>query len=111
MQYQVKEADLATAWSNNVPVVATPVLVWLCEMASIEATKESGEDIFTVGYAHDCKHLASARLGDTLSACAKLVNRSEKRLTFETQVLLGDTILMSSVHTRAIVNPEIFGKR
>ena len=32
----VKEADTAANWGNELPVLATPVLLWLSEIAAME---------------------------------------------------------------------------
>ncbi|SPJ41438.1 hypothetical protein CHUV2995_02252 [Corynebacterium diphtheriae subsp. lausannense] len=61
IEYSVEEKDLATNWRNDLPVVSTPVLVWLCEIAAMDELSHSlGVDIFTVGFSHECKHVGRA---------------------------------------------------
>ena len=35
LTYKVSAGDLATAWRNDVPVLATPLLLWLSELAAM----------------------------------------------------------------------------
>lgn len=106
MKYTVKNGDLATAWRNDIAVVSTPVLVWLCEMAALEVMEGEGITDFSVGYAHECKHVSSARLGDVLDATARLRESRGNRLVFDSEVRLGETVLMRSQHTRVTVDRD-----
>lgn len=67
IEYSVEEKDLATNWRNDLPVVSTPVLVWLCEIAAMDELSHSlGVDIFTVGFSHECKHVGGVRQGSSI---------------------------------------------
>lgn len=108
--HQVQEGELATNWQNDVPVLATPVLLWLAELAcmrAIENSLESGK--MTLGYAHDIRHMSPTPVGWTISIEAELVkNENDKLLTFKVQAQDTEDVILSGSHTRAIVDRARF---
>ncbi len=107
--HEVQEADLATNWRNDVPVLATPVLLWLGELAAmraIDGTLEPG--MMTLGYGHDMRHLAPTPKGWRVTLEAELVSIKDKILTFRIEGRDGEGIIASGTHTRAIVGKARF---
>ena len=57
--HTVMPTDLATHWKNQLPVLATPILLWLAELATIKAVEGAlAPDSMTVGIGHHNRHLA-----------------------------------------------------
>lgn len=104
-----KEDYLATSWKNDVPVLATPILVWLAELACMEATDGAlapGE--MTVGYGHDLKHQAATPAGWEFEISAVLTQVNDNLLTFEVSARDEMEEIFKGTHIRAIVNKEKF---
>ncbi len=100
---------LATNWKNDVPVLATPILLWLAELACMEALEGVlGQEEMSVGYSHDVKHLAATPENWDFVIQAKLVAIDSSFLTF--QVSAKDSLdeIFSGTHVRAIINRERF---
>jgi len=80
----VREADTAAALgSGDVPVLATPRLIALCEQASCQAIAEQlrpGET--TVGLRVEFTHVAPTRVGSTVRAEATLERVDGLRMVF-----------------------------
>ncbi|WP_300730178.1 hypothetical protein [Pseudomonas sp.] len=109
--HTVKPADLATYWKNDIPVLATPILLWLAELASMKAV----EGLFnaskmTVGIAHNSQHLAPTPVGFTVKIRATVKSATAKRILFDVEATDGLEIILSGTHTRAIVDREIFAQ-
>jgi predicted thioesterase len=105
----VTQADLATNWRNDVPVLATPVLLWLTELACMDATDtciETGS--MTVGYQHDVRHLAATPHSWNVQIVAELVEIDGKMLKFEIAANDGQDEILQGFHTRAIIKREPF---
>lgn len=111
--HQVLESELAANWRNDVPVLATPVLLWLAELACMRAVDnllEPGQ--MTLGYAHDMRHLAPTPHGWTITIEAELeLVEDNKLLTFRLEGRDGEEVILSGTHTRAIVDREKFLSR
>lgn len=59
-RHRVTECDSAKRWRNDLPVLATPLLLWLSEVTAMEALAEYlEEDEMTVGLSHESSHLAA----------------------------------------------------
>ncbi|MFB9313794.1 thioesterase family protein [Nocardioides plantarum] len=109
----VETGHLATAWANDLPVLATPVLLWWAELAAIAAiAPDVGPEVapgwMSVGAAHDVRHLAPTRLGATVRVSATLVEVEGASLTFEVAAHDGDRPVLSGTHVRGIVDRERF---
>ncbi|MCY1706292.1 MULTISPECIES: thioesterase family protein [Pannonibacter] len=107
--HQVQDSDLATNWRNDVPVLATPVLLWLGELAAmraIEGTLQAGQ--MTLGYGHDMRHLAPTPKGWNVTLEAELIRIEDKILTFSIEARDGEGVIASGTHTRAIVDKGRF---
>jgi fluoroacetyl-CoA thioesterase len=103
-RHRVTEQDTASRWRNDLPVLATPVLLWLSEITAMEALAgflEDGE--MTVGLSHDSSHLAATPVGHEVSLTAVLVERRGNRLVFEVSAHDGVDVVLRGRHTRAVV--------
>ena len=80
----VTPTDLAPAWrSGDVPVLATPRLVALCEEATVAAVAALlAPSETTVGTRVELDHLAPSPVGARVEATAVLEQVSGRRLTF-----------------------------
>lgn len=107
---RVGDADTAIAHgSGDVPVLATPRLVALCEQAAILAVAGSLPDnTTTVGMRVEVTHLAPTAVGQSVEAEATLDRIEGKRLTFKVSVHDERSIVAAGKVTRAIVHRDAF---
>ncbi len=86
---EVGESDTAIAHaSGDVPVLATPRLVALCEEATVLAIAGCFDSSLTsVGTHVEIDHLAASRVGESVTAQAELVEVEGRRLSFEVTVV------------------------
>ena len=109
LSHDVVDADLATNWRNDVPVLATPILLWLAELACMRAIENCLDaELMSLGLGHDSRHLAPTPKGWKVTVEAELVAISEKTLTFDVLATDPQGEIFSGHHTRAIVNRERF---
>jgi predicted thioesterase len=108
---EVGESDTAIAHaSGDVPVLATPRLVALCEEATVLAIAGSLDPSLTsVGTHVEIDHLAASRVGESVTAQAALVDVEGRRLTFEVTVVdaVGELVARSRIR-RAVVDRTRF---
>ena len=110
--HQVERTDTADAWGNELDVLATPVLLWLAEVASMHAVDGVlAEGEMTVGAEHAVKHLAPTPLGDSVRVRATLAHVDGKRLTFEVVAADGMETVLEGTHTRYVVDRKRFRGR
>ncbi|NMH68981.1 hypothetical protein HF072_09290 [Bacillus sp. RO3] len=105
----VEETDLATNWQNDVPVLATPILLWLSEIACMKAVEqELSSDMMTVGYSHHSRHVAASILGEKVKITATLNRVENKKLFFN--VVAHDTNgeVFKGEHERIIIDKNKF---
>lgn len=106
----VAEADTAIAMrSGDVPVLATPRLIALCEEAAVAAVADhvpAGRT--TVGMRVQVDHLAPTVVGTAVAAEATLERIEGRRLTFT--VTVNDTcgLVAAGKVTRVVVETERF---
>ena len=81
---EVSERDTASAvGSGDVPVLATPRLIALCEQATVAAIAgQLPDDFTTVGTRIECDHTRPSFVGDVVSARATLVDVDARRLQY-----------------------------
>ena len=109
MTHVVAVSDLATAWKNDVPVLATPVLLWLAEITCMRAIEDDLPDgSMTLGFRHDVSHLAPTPLGWTITLHATLTGIDDKLLTFSVRAHDGNDLILSGEHTRGLVSKSRF---
>lgn len=111
--HTVQAKDSALEWGNDLPVLATPVLLWLSEitcMLVIEDALEDGE--MTVGYAHtEAHHLAATPVGWTVTIEATLTEADRKMLHFTVEARDSQDVVFRGTHIRAVINRQRFGER
>ncbi|KAA0563503.1 hypothetical protein F0342_11835 [Bacillus sp. CH30_1T] len=109
MTHIVEEKDLATNWRNDVPVLATPILLWLSEIACMKAIEqEISTDMMTVGYSHHSRHQAASSLGEEVTITATLTRVENKKLCFD--VVAHDTNgeIFKGEHERFLIDKNKF---
>jgi fluoroacetyl-CoA thioesterase len=106
----VTEADTAPTWgSGDVPVLATPRLIALCEEAACRAVKDQvkpGET--TVGLQVEFTHVAPTRIGSLVRAEATLERVDGARLVFTVSAADGCGLVGAGKVTRVVVDRERF---
>lgn len=112
LTHEVREQDLATAYANDVSVLATPVLLWLAEVAAMRAIEEELEPgAMSVGAAHRARHLAATPLGHTVTVSARLVEVDGARLRFEVSGRDEVEEILAGEHERFLIAAERFRDR
>ncbi|KZM71637.1 thioesterase family protein [Nocardia terpenica] len=112
VEHTVTEKDTAMRWGNDLPVLSTPVLLWLSELAAMRAVEPYVvPGWMTVGIAHDSSHLAPSVEGNTISINATLVDVDGSRLRFDVSAEDGETVILAGSHTRGVINSERFRQR
>ncbi|HEX3507565.1 MAG TPA: hotdog domain-containing protein [Candidatus Dormibacteraeota bacterium] len=101
---RVVEGALITRHVGGQGVFATPAMIGLMEWASHQAVVGLlSENETTVGYEVHVRHLAPAKPGSTVVATGTLTEVKGNKLYFDVECRLGDTVLGSGTHKRAIV--------
>jgi fluoroacetyl-CoA thioesterase len=110
--HRVQERDSAVTWGNDLPVLATPVLLWLAELACMRAVQDAlGSDEMTVGMSHDAEHLAPTPIGCDVRMHARLIAVDGRRLHFEVEGSDQAEVVYRGTHGRATVSPGRFEQR
>ena len=106
----VTDADTALAvGSGDVPVLATPRLISLCEQAAVQAVAGSlTSEMTTVGMRVEVAHLAPTAVGHRVEAEATLDRIEGKRLTFNVSVHDDRGLVAAGKVTRVVVNRQQF---
>ena len=106
----VGEADTAVAMgSGEVPVLATPRVVALCEQATcalVAGRLADGET--SVGMRVEVAHLAPSPVGAHVTAEATLEKAEGRRLTFTVSVNDDKGLVAAGKITRVVVDAETF---
>ncbi len=95
--------------SGDVPVLATPVVVALCEEATVDAVSsrlDAGST--TVGTSVEIDHLAPSAVGASVVALAELIAVDGRRLTFAVEVREGTKTVARGTVTRVVVDRDRF---
>ena len=99
----------ASLGTGDVPVLATPRLVQLCEQATMAAlgpNLEPGQT--TVGFRIEFTHLTPVLVGNTVVAVATLERCEGRRLVFNTSVTDACGLVAAGKVTRVLVETERF---
>lgn len=106
----VTEADTAPAMrSGEVPVLATPRLIALCEEATVNALRGCLPTTKTsVGGRVQFDHLAPVRVGSEVTAEATLERLEGRRLVFTVSVSDSAGLVGAGRITRVVVEREAF---
>jgi fluoroacetyl-CoA thioesterase len=108
----VEPSDTALSMgSGDVPVLATPRIVALCEEAAVKAVREFLEPTqTTVGTRIEIEHLAPTTVGRRLRAYATLEQVDGKMLSFSVEASDTAGVIARGTHTRVVVERERFVK-
>lgn len=110
--HRVGDGDAATNWGNDLPVLATPVLLWLSEIAAMRVLDPAVTDQdMTVGLAHDSAHLAPTPVGEEVTVSATLTGVEGRKLVFDVEARDSVATVLSGRHTRAVINRARFTER
>jgi fluoroacetyl-CoA thioesterase len=106
----VGDADTAIAeHSGDVPVLATPRVLALCEEAACTAIADRLEpNETTVGLRIELTHIAPTRVGSRVQADATLDRMEGRRLVFTVSVSDGCGLVAAGKLTRAVVDRATF---
>ncbi len=109
-QLEVTDKDTALAiGSGDVPVLATPRLVALCEEAAVNSVKNQLDEALTsVGLAVDMKHLSPTPIGASVRAEARLEAVDGRKLTFNIRAQSGKKEIARGRLVRVVVNRAQF---
>ena len=109
----VAAADTAPAFrSGDVPVLATPRLIALCEEAAVAAVAPClGPGETTVGTRVELDHLAPSLPGARVEATAVLETVAGRRLGFAVAAREGDRLLARGRIERVVVDRAEFLRR
>jgi fluoroacetyl-CoA thioesterase len=107
---EVTEVDTALAMrSGQVPVLATPRLIALCEEAAMRAVAgEMPEGTTNVGMRVQLDHLAPTAVGNKVTAEATLEKVEGRRLTFTVSATDERGLIAAGKVTRVVVDIERF---
>jgi len=110
VELKVGEGDTAVALgSGDVPVLATPRVVALCEEATIRAINGHLPDgMTTVGMRVELDHVQPTRVGSLVTADATLKRVEGRRLTFNVTVADPRGLVAAGKVTRVVVDRERF---
>jgi len=101
---RVVDERLITMHVGGKGVFATPAMIGLMEGASHKAVEDhlpAGQT--TVGYEVHVRHLAPAPPGSTITVTSVLTEVNGNKLTFEVSCSLGDKLIGTGTHKRAVV--------
>jgi len=106
----VADEDTAiAAGSGDVPVLATPRVLALCEEAACAAIADRlGPDETTVGLRIELTHIAPTRVGSRVQADATLDRMEGRRLVFTVSVSDACGLVAAGKLTRAVVDRASF---
>ena len=104
------EADTAIAvGSGDVPVLATPRLVALCERAACDALRpQLGEDQTSVGFRVEITHLVPVLVGSRVVAAASVERTDGKRVVFNVTVTDKCGLVAAGKMVRVLVDIATF---
>ena len=110
LELLVSEDDTAVAFhSGDVPVLATPRILALCEeacCAAVDGGLQEGET--TVGMRAQLDHVAPVRVGSTVRAEATLEKVEGRRLSFTVSVSDDCGLVAAGRVTRVVVRRDEF---
>jgi predicted thioesterase len=112
LRHTVTSRDTADSWANELPVLATPVLLWLAEVTCMRAIdgRVADEDM-TLGLSHDVTHLAPTPSGDVVLITATLEAIDGIKLVFRVEAHDSQDTILRGIHRRARVKRAPFIER
>lgn len=109
LETTVPREHTAAEWGNDLPVLATPVLLWLSEIACMRVADDRLDTgLMTLGLSHDSAHLGPTREGETVTVRATLNWVGRNRLGY--RVVAHDHVgqVLDGTHVRAVVSQVAF---
>ena len=95
--------------SGDMAVLATPAMMALMENAAMLAVADAlPEGSTTVGGHIASSHLKPSKVGDTVTATAKVVKVDGKKIEFKVSAYSGDVLIGEGSHLRFVVDRERF---
>ncbi|HOI31965.1 MAG: thioesterase family protein [Bacteroidales bacterium] len=109
-QLIVKEKDTALAYGSRlVPVLATPAMIALMELTALSSINHQlPDELTTVGFAVDMKHLKASKIGNTVVCESELVEVTGRKLVFKLQVWDEGILAGEGTHIRYIIEKSKF---
>jgi predicted thioesterase len=102
----VEQQHTAAAYGNTgMLVLATPIVLWMIEVAAYQAIQpylDAGEGV--AGTHIDLRHLAPTAIGRQAVAHARLTGRQGRRSTFACRVTSGDKVIAEGTYENAIID-------
>ena len=102
----VEQQHTAAAFGNTgMLVLATPIVVWMIEVAAYQALQpylDTGEGV--AGTHIDLRHLAPTAIGRHAVAHVRLAGRHGRRSTFACQVHSGDKLIAEGTYENAVID-------
>lgn len=110
LEATVKKADTARSFGSGLlDVYATPAMITFMERTSMELVQDYLPEAYgTVGIHVEVNHIKASSVGARVVCRAKLVNISDRKLSFEVAVSERGETVGSGVHDRFIINEKKF---
>lgn len=106
--FEVRAEHLATAWDNNLPVLATPIVLWWTELVAMwlmDPTLEPGQ--MTVGAGHDqVRHAAPTGLGQHVTVRAECLESQSRQVVFRVVAEDAAGPIYEGIHSRGVIDRE-----
>jgi len=108
--FRVEEVHAAKhIGSGNVSALSTPSMIAFMERTAMECVEgDLPSGYTTVGVEVCVQHLNPAPVGSDLRVVARVVKVEGRRIHFEVEALLHDTVIGRGTHVRHVVNREKF---
>ncbi len=98
--------------SGAVDVLSTPWLIAFMEDVSFTLLQgKLKDDLTSVGYHVDVKHLAPAPIGAEILVRSSIIKEEGKKVTFRVEAFYKDKKIAEGIHERVIVNEKEFMKK
>lgn len=112
-EHVVRPEDTAGSWGNDVPVLATPVLLWLGEITAMRILEDALEDgEMSVGVQHsEAQHLAATPEGWPVTLTAVLTKTEGNMMTFSVEGRDAQEVVFRGTHVRAVIDRQRFLRR
>ncbi len=91
-------------------VLSSPSMIWEMETTCADLAKSYlPDDMTTVGFHVDVKHVAPAKPGVEITTSAQLEKVDGKKLTFSVEAREGERLVGTGRHRRAVINISDLG--
>jgi len=110
----VRQEHLASQLKSSLlpPVLATPIMILVMENAALDAIRPFlDEDESAVGTVVDVRHIAPTPIGQQITAEARVVEVSDRRIVFAVAARDEVEEIGSGTHERAVVDLQRIARR